>query len=168
MAGNRQRNRFAQVVTRNTLRSTETVVTIIENGATPRDIGEFITFVPNRTPNVDPVPIGGESGYRHQKRTSSTRNWTATFYTGTDGSFWEMMDDDEDQGVHRPFTFMTSDKDDTAPAVGEAVRAYYECRLNSYEDSGMTTDGRKITTIGGTFERKELVRGFDTIQGVLR
>jgi len=163
----RQRNPFARTVTRNAMRGTETVVNIIENGTHPRLAGEFITSQANRTPDTEPIPVGGESGYRFEKRTSSTRNWTATFYTGTDGSFWEYMDEDEDRGIERPFTFVTSDKDETASAVGETVRHYTYCRLNSFEDSGMTTDGRKITTIGGTFETKTLVRGYTPIQGVL-
>ena len=163
----RQRNPFARTVTRNVMRGTETVVTIVEDGSSPRVIGEFITFQANRTPNVEDIPIGGESGTRFQKRTSSTRTWSATFYTGTDGSFWEQMDIDEDNGIQRPFTFVTSDKDEAANPVGENVREYHQCRLNSFEDSGMTSDGKKITTIGGTFEQKELVQGFNAIQGVI-
>jgi len=163
----KQRNPFARTVTRNTMRGTETVVTILEDGVSPRVIGEFITFSANKSQNVEDIPIGGESGFRFRKRTSATREWEATFYTGTDGNFWEQMDIDEDAGTHRPFVFITSDRDDTARDVGERVREYSYCRLNTYTDSGMSSDGRKITTIGGTYESYKLIKGFDAIQGVV-
>jgi len=139
----------------------------MENGVAPRVIGEFITFSAEKSPNMVDVPIAGQSGKPGQKNTGSTRTGTATYYEGTDGSFWERMDEDRDNGIERPFTIVTSDRDDIAPAVGEAIREYSHCLLTNNQPAGVDPSGLKIATITFTYENKKLVQGYTPVQGVI-
>jgi hypothetical protein len=160
------RNPFHRQVTRNVVRASEKVVTILEEGKPTRVIGEFINFAANRSTNTIDVPLGGQSGNVHQKRVGATKTWTATFYVGSDASFWEKMMEDEDNGIERPFIWITSTKDNAAKAVGERIREYSECRLTDLNDNdSMTPDGLAIASITGTYEDTKLIQGFNAIQG---
>ena len=160
-----QRNPFARTVTRNPMRSTETIVNIIELGRRLGVIGEFITFVITKSETTAPVPIGGESGQRSQKLVSVSITWEATLYEGSDGNFWEIMHLDELNGKRRSFTYVTSTKDETTPEIGECIRHYNECRITRHNSTGMTTDGWKTITIGGTAEEEKLMKRYNNIQG---
>jgi len=162
------RNPYRTIVTRNVLRASEKVVTIIEDGQAPRIIGEFINFTPNRTTNTVDVPIGGQSGDVHQKRIGSTRTWTATFYVGAENSYWEQMLEDEENGIERPFIFITSTMDEQSKRVGERIREYSECRITDMQDNdSMSPDGLMVATISGTYEQEKTVQKFNAIQGAI-
>jgi len=164
----RSRNPYKNVVTRDVIRLSEKIVTIIEDGVPVRIAGEFITFIPSSTTNTIDIPIGGQSGNVSQKTIGFTNSWTATFYVGTDGSYWERMDQDRKNGIKRPLIFVTSTKDELSRGVGERIKEYSGCLMtNLTGNDDMGTDGLAIATITGTYEDDKLIQGFTNIQGAV-
>jgi len=160
------RNPYKNIVTRSVLRASEKVVTIIEEGQAPRIIGEFITFEANSaTSNID-VPIGGQSGDVTQKIGPASNTWTATYYIGSDGSWWEKLWQDVRNGIDRPFIMITSTKDDGSHLVGERIKRYSETRLTNATglDTMAADNTPSVGTLSGTFEEDEIIQGFTPIQ----
>jgi len=151
-------------------RQSEYLVELSEEGVGYRIAGEVtnIQVVPQYANLAFPISGGGE--YSDQTRTRYTI--TIDYVFGTDGGFWEQLEEDKEAGNMRYLSVTTTTEDVRSMRLnGGRASRYNDCHIEThtqYENANSSENSPRMgqVTLYAPVDSKAILRQFRPVQGV--